>query len=311
MKTTTFATLLREYEKQATNPDSETAYATALSDLATAVAFSVLKKCIDVAHNETLVKVRQSLARDLHTLDTIAHASETAYATRYTADGDTTTVIADKDAYSVLTALCAESLGDGIDLQHTAVLAILEETRKATERGQQPPEFMEKPYSVRRLKRKVWINTADSVKGWETVETTPIQEVYKAVRREIENNKALHTDPKSGYTYLEELATDSETDTDSVIYRRFGKYADIGGAVTDFNGKETAYTADRATAETMDTLLEALNLTARQAEILQLRLRGYGYKAIATYIGIRPDSVRDCMKAIQRKATAIGLTAEK
>jgi DNA-binding CsgD family transcriptional regulator len=58
-------------------------------------------------------------------------------------------------------------------------------------------------------------------------------------------------------------------------------------------------------------LIEKLNLTKRQATILQLRLKGYGYKAIATYIGTSTDNIKGQIKELRRKAKRIELTPEK
>lgn len=290
----TFKDLLTAY---GSNPnDGETLYA-----LATAVAYSVLKKCIDVSQNKALIQVRQSIAKDTHTLKQIEYANANAYETTYNADGERVQRVKDKDSIQALNTLCAECLGDGLDLVNDAVIAILDETRQQSEREPLEPVNLERPYTVRRLKKKVWIKTADSVDGWETVETAPIQEIYKAVRRSIDSSRAVQTDPRNGYTYIEDLSKDPETDSDTVIYRRFGKYADIGGAVVDFNRKEIAYTADMQTAKDLDALVEMLNLTPRQAKVLALRQSGYGYGAIATYLGIqKPNAVRVC-KQIQSK----------
>lgn len=293
-----FATLLTAYATDPTN-------ATALTDLAKAVTYSVLKKCIETSQNPILTKTRQSIARDF---DRIAYATANAYETTYTADGDEQRTVKDKDLDKALTDLCKSSFGDGIDLVHDAVVAILTETAKQTDRDPDKAVDLERPYTERRLKRKVWIKTADSVNGWETVQTTPIQEIYKAVRRSIQNNRSLQTDPRNGYTYIEDISTDPETDIDTVIYRRFGKYADIGGYATDTNGKETFYTADPETVKDLDTLIDKLQLTAKQARVLSLRQSGYGYKAIATYLGVTQRAVAKTVKAIQVKAVAIGLT---
>lgn len=304
--TNTFVNLLRAYEQQASTgrtSQTETAYTNALTDLATAVAYSVLKKCIDVSQNNALKQVRQSIARDTHTLQNITYASDNAYTTTYNAEGDRVQTVADKDLSNALDKLCAETLGDGIDLVNDAVIAILQETEKAKERnsGTLTPQFMEAPYTVRRLKRKVWIKLEDSVNGWETVETKPIQEVYKAVRRAIDSSRAAQTDPRNGYLYIEDFATDTESESVETVYRRLPKYADIGGAVTDFNGKETVYTADDETVTDIDKLVEMLNLSARQAKVLQLRQSGHGYKAIATYLGVdHSNAVRVC-RQIQAK----------
>lgn len=352
----TFTTLMLEYTRQA-NPSTRTSekdYTKALTDLATAVAYSVLKKCIETSQNQALIQVKRDIARDTALLNNIKYAQDNAYEYRYNKDGERVLVIKDKDLHTALDKMCAETMGEGIDLVHEAVISLMTEYEKATqrtlytlydqndkeiysgyERPQDIPEsitestyldndyyieimtmnnhiqWLEKPYTIRQLKRKVWIKVEDSKNGWETTTTTPIQQVYKAVRRAIEQSRAVQTDARNGYTYLEDLARDEETDTEQVIYRRLPKYADLGCNVTDFNGKETAYTADTQTVQDMDTLVEKLNLSKKQAEVLKLRLSGYGQRAIATYLGITPQAVQCTLKALQGKAVAIGLQPTK
>ena len=86
------------------------------------------------------------------------------------------------------------------------------------------------------------------------------------------------------------------------IYYRLQKYADLGGY--NVNGN---YTADRQTMTEYNAIMGKLNLTARQAEVLALRMRGHGYKAIATYLGVTKRAVSKTMEQIQKKALAIGL----
>jgi len=57
----------------------------------------------------------------------------------------------------------------------------------------------------------------------------------------------------------------------------------------------------------MDTLIELLELTARQAQVLKLRLAGHGEKAIATCLGVKPDSIRNISRQVQQKALKAGL----
>lgn len=297
-----YATLAEITTTTATDPRKE--YSNALTDLATAIAYSVLKKCINTGYNETLVEVRHELTRDRQTLTNVAHCSEHATRLTYNTDGDMTQETIDNDCKKALTTLASVGLGDGLDLVHTAIVAILEETAKQTERGETID--LERPYTVRRLKKKVWIKSADSVNGWETVETSPIREVYKAVRRSIDVSRAAATDPRNGYSYIEELSTDNESGEETTIYRRLTKYADLGGYACDYNGACTLYSVDSESVTDTETLVDALNLTKRQAQALKLRESGYGYKAIATYLGIRPDSVRDIFKAIQKKVKSCG-----
>lgn len=305
-----FAELLRQYEQQATTrtPQTEKDYTTALLNLATATAYSVLKKCIETSQNRTLVQVKRDIAKDTALLNRIEYAQNNACEYRYNKDGEKVLVIKDKELHTALTKLCSETLGEGVDIVHTAVITIMQETEKARERNNGlVANFMEQPYTIRRLKRKVWIKAEESANGWETVTTTAIQETYKAVRRAVEQSRAVQTDAKNGYLYISQLATDEQSGTEETIYRRLPKYADLGGSVCDFNGKETAYTADEQTAEDIDALVEKMNLSKQQADILKLRLSGYGYKAIATYLGVRPDSITKQIKRIRDKAITIGL----
>lgn len=315
--TTTFETIVHDYEIIAQYKDTKDAplsdgekqdYDTALITLATTVAYSVLKKCINVSNDKSLKAVRASLTRDTKALAMIEYTADTAHKATYTADGDYTVETVDTDLHRRFNELTAMTIGDGMDIMHTALVATLNETNKAKERngGHLVDNFfLVTPYTVRRLKRKVWIKVEDSVNGWEEVETTPIQEVYKEVRRYIESQRAVKVGA-NGYTYLEDIAHDTDTDTDTVIYRRFGKYADMGGEVKDFNGQITAYTVDTESADKVDTIIAKLNLTAKQLKVLQLRQSGYGYKAIATYLGVTQRAVAKTCKAIQDKATKAG-----
>lgn len=301
---TTFADLVKAY-----NADPESAKT--LTDLATATTFAVLKKVINTTGNPMLQTVRKELTRDLHDLDRLAYSNDNATRLAFNSDGDLVSEVLDPALVKAAADLAGLPLGDGLDLVNDAVVAILSERAKQADRDLGLPLDMERPYTVRRLKRKVWIKTAESVKAWETVETTPIQEVYKAIRRSIDNSRSMQTDPRNGYTYLADLATDPESGDQTAIYRRLPRYADIGGHVCDFNGKETvATTADRETVESLDRLVAAMNLSDREATVLKYRLSGYGKKAIATAMGLSESSVATMQRRIKDKATASGLTVK-
>lgn len=300
-----FATLMTDFAHHANTDPTAPEYVTALTDLATAVAYSVLKKCINTSYNETLTAVRSDLSRARHDLDRMAYASDHAYRTVYNTDGDEVTEVSDPSCETALAELSRSTLGDGLDLVNEAVCAILSEVEKQTARGEAVD--LEAVYTARRLNRKVWIKTAESVGAWETVETSPIREVYKAVRRSIMASRAMQTDPRNGYSYLEDLSTDPESGAVETIYRRLGKCADLGGYATDFNGQATFYTVDRASVDRYDSLVASLNLSKKQATVLSLRMSGHGNKAIATYMGVTENSVKGAVNAIREKARAVGL----
>lgn len=277
-----------------------------LTDLATAVAYSVLNKCIDPqrktaadretvsdnGYNPALVQLKRGIAADLATLDNLRTATNKATRMTHNADGDLVSDVVDKDADRAAAALVGETLSDGIDLVNAAALAILEQAAEHAA----APAWLDTPYTVRRLSRRVYIRAEDS-RAYRDETTTPIQEVYRAVRQAVQDSRATQTDPRNGYTYIEDSADGLET-----IYYRLHKYADLGGY--DCNGN---YTADRETVTEYETLVERLDLTDRQAQVLRLRMQGKGYKAIATYLGVTQRAIAKTVEQVQKKALAIGL----
>lgn len=300
---TTFADCIKQYN---TDPADEQA----LTDIATAVAYAVLKKVINATSNPTLQTVRKELTRDIEDLELLSYANDGATRLTFSADGDIETETIDPSLVSAAAKLAGLPLGDGLDLVHEAIVAILDETAKQAEREPGQPTDLERVYTVRRLRRKVYIKVEDSAGAWETVKTTPIQEIYRAVRRSIKYSRAMQTDPRNGYTYLADLATDTESGAVETVYRRLPKYADLGGRVCDFNGAETVpTTADTATVNGVDEIIAALNLSDRQATIVKYRLSGYGYKAIATATGVSDSAIKGQIAEIRRKWSAAGLKA--
>ena len=291
----------------------------ALTALATAVAHSVVGKLIDPQRktaaerqtvsdsglNPAMVALRRGIAAD-----NTRRNMDAATAIAYNADGDAVREVVDADAERAAAKLCAECLTDGIDLVQTAALALWEQAQDhAAGAG-----WLDIPYTVRRLSRRVYVQVDESA-AYADTETTPIQEVYRAVRRAVQDSRAVQTDPRNGYMYIEELTADG-LDT---IYIRLGRYADMGGyavngSLSDMDGAPAGYgtgdglcTADSETAKDAAALLAALNLTAKQARVLKYRMQGYGYKAIATACGVTQRAIAKTVEQIQRRAGEIGL----
>lgn len=306
----TFADLLTDYETAYTNG---TDYTAPLYALATAAAQSVVKKCIDPqrkaattretvsnsGHNAALVDVRRGIVADFATLDNLTAAHNAAYAWKFNKDGYIISEVVDSAAEKAATALQGETLSDGIDLVQSAVVAILEQS---ADHATAAAGWMETPYNVRRLSRKVVIKSEESAK-WEDVETSPIREVYRHIRREVQNSRAMQTDPRNGYLYIEDTAADPDSTQLETIYRRLNKWADLGGYTHDGH-----YTADMQTVVDYESTIAALNLSDRQATVVKLRMSGYGYKAIGTYMGIDHSNVIRICKQIQNKAEKVGFT---
>lgn len=301
-----FETLKRDFE---TAMNSGKDYTPELLELSTAIAAACLNKCIDPqrknaaerdtvsdsGHNPALLNLKRGIFHDLHLLENTRTAADKATRTHYNADGDMVTETADPAALAAFGELIGETLSDGLDLVNTAAAELIEQ---AAEHADPAAAWLDTPYTVRRLARKVYIKSEDSA-AYRDEETTPIQEVYKAVRRAIQNSRAMQTDPRNGYTYIEDTTADG-LDT---IYHRLQKWADLGGYDRDGH-----YTADPVTVDTYEKTLAALNLSDRQLTVINLRMRGYGKKAIGTYLGIDPNNVGRVLRQVQAKAEKIGFT---
>lgn len=314
-----FAILLANYEAALANDED---FTEALYELSQAAAASVVKKCIDPqrksatlreevsnnGHNPALSAVRRGIMADMALLKNTAEAHAAATNWKFNDNGDIVTEVVNQAAEKAAAALQGETLTDGIDLVHAAALAILE----MSEAHAAALGWMESPYTARRISRRVYVKMEDSAK-WEEEETSPIREVYRCIRREVQNSRAMQTDPRNGYTYIEDVTVDPDSTAVETIYRRLGKYADLGGYTCDMNGKpkfDGTYTADMQSVMDYNDIMERLNLTERQATIVNLRMRGYGFKAIGTYLGIDHSNVVRCMRQVQKKCEKIGFTPE-
>ena len=191
--------------------------------------------------------------------------------------------------------------GDGLDLVQCAALSLLEEINKAHERHGEtlPDNWTEETYTQKTIDKRVMIQTEDSAK-WIEKDTCPITQAFRAVRDCIQRSRGVQL-ASLVYSYIEDYATD-ETGAEEQIYKRIPKYR----TEIDENG-----TTKQANTEYITETVNTLNLTGTQAETLRLRLRGYGYKAIASYTGKSKQAVQKTMKQIQTKALAIGLNAGK
>lgn len=317
MKNTT-TTIRKDFE--AIKRDFETAYASGndytkeLTALATVFAFSVVNKCLDPqrksateretvsdnGYSPALRELRAGIRADLNALENLRDNTNRATVNRFTADGDMETITADADALEAVNTLLGECLTEGIDLVQEAILAILEQAQEHAS-GE---TWLDMPYTVTRLSKRVLIREKGDTVAYKDDTTTPAREIFRAVRRLVQKSRAVQTDPRNGYSYIEDFATDEHGGME-VIFHRLQKYADLGG--NDCNGN---YTVTEGSALEYYTVLERLHLTEKQAKIVSLRVRGYGYKAIATATGTREDNVKLILKRIREKCVEMGFTRE-
>ena len=291
-------------------------YAQELLELSTAVAYSVIKKCKDPQRkaateretvsnsgcNPAIVQIWREIGADVHALDTLRDCADRATAWGYNQDGDAVLETMDADAAAAVVSLVGERLGEGIDLVQTAAAALLEQAAAYAHTG---AGWLDAPVTVRRLARRTYTRL-DTPVDWRDYETVPMVEVFAAVRRAVDQSRAVQIDPRNGYSYLEEMSQDGETGALETIYRRLHKYADMGGR--DAHGLQTA---DTQTAVDVETMLNSLELTPRQEAIIWKRLQGMSLRAIAEDLGVSDMAIRKTMGKIQKKAVALGYFQEK
>lgn len=289
-------------------------YTNELNQLARTIAASVVKKVLDpqrkaAVMNENvsdsgqsrpLIAARASIQRDSRRADMVRSLADTATRTAYDKQGRCYTEVVNKDADKVLSLFVHEAYGDGLDLVQEAALALLTLAQTHAAKGE---GWLDMPFAVRRLDRRVYLRLSDSA-AYKDVETTPIREAFVSVRRLIENARSVQA-VQNGFSYIKELTPDGL----DAFYYRLGKYADLGGYdVQGYDRQGKLYTASAEGARSVDSIIAALNLTPKQAQVVALRMQGRGYKQIATYLGITRQAVQNALAKVQAKAEKIGFT---
>lgn len=210
-------------------------------------------------------------------------------------------VTQDKVLQAIYTDLVTNTHGgDADDLIQVAAVAILQQMRRMQAVGDKID--LESVYTKKTLKKRTLVISGGNKLNYINKDTTGIQEIFRAVRSYINSNK--HRYLISNFSYLQAVAKD----TQEVYYYRLPKYADLGGYIQDYNGKNTFYTvSDNATDDIarVKQIIDTLKLTATQAEILKLRLQGLSYREIAARRGTSATAVLKTIKQIQAKAINI------
>lgn len=308
-----------------------------------------------------MLALRREVYDDTESLSALRDCTNRASRLAFNADGDIVREVVDKAADRAAAALAAERLGDGCDLVNEAAAAILEQCEAQEKRtyyryfdehdkliyeGWEKPADVDKfntylwddsyceavkgcglvawldtPVAVRRLAKRTYADR-EAVATWKDAESTPIQEVFRAVRRYIANTRAVQTDTRNGYAYIADIARDDESGTVETIYCRIGKFADLGGYAANGRTPEQlagapawyasgdacgdGYTVGAATVDRVGDICAALNLSARENAVLNLRLRGLSTVAIAKRLGIGEKTVRRAVADMQDRAAACG-----
>lgn len=304
MYTLNYQELCSKFEKEVNTGAN---YSETLSMLSRAIVSSALKKIDDKTDDPIIKSKRQSLMVDCRTAERSADVLSDTHDVKINQDGEYELVVKSDcksrvDTINSKKKYWKDTVGDTFDLVQTASLALLEEVAEQLADGN---DFSLTRVKVERtLDKRVYIQDTSSAKLVDK-EVMPIQVVYRKVRAVIASEK--HVQDKSVYTYTEWAMTDDDG-VSYTAYKRNLKYADVGGNVCDFNGSPVVYTADDSIVDKTDDIIDAMQLTERQALVLKYLRQGYGIKAIASYLGCSHQAVAKIRKQIQAKAEKVGLT---
>ena len=276
--------------------------------------YATLKKVNKASANPMTMRMQRDLTADLASNAARLYAIDNDHDIAYNADGDPATVYNDLHTYTP--TLCAATLSDATDLLQTALLTIWTETVGVITGRPTDLEshWLTMPTAVRRLRKRVYIHDdPTAASAWEDVQVSPIQTVFRAIRRDIQASRAVQVNNK--YVYLDDTVNDpDDPDRAERVYRRLDRLTASLAAddmTTDIYGDRAVATYATATptaVDDADRIVSVLDLTTRQSTVLAYRLQGYGNKAIATRLGVTENSVKGAINNIRAKATAHGYT---
>lgn len=190
--------------------------------------------------------------------------------------------------------------GEGMDFVNVAIVAFLNEEKKAHERNVNTCIFWtQKEYSEMDIDKRVIIQRDDSAKKREFTRI-PAKVVYQKLREYIVSNRGVRIDEK--HVFIEEIVQ-NENGTEEQLYHRLK------------NGMQFAYYDYTEMHENTCNLLQASiviqsfldTLTAKEQKVLDLRMQGHGYKAIASYSGVTQRAIAKTTYSLQKKAEKAGL----
>jgi len=155
-----------------------------LDTLAQAVASSVLKKVYDPQGkaaekrvtvtkggcNPHIAELRRELYADSAMLRNLTDSGNAAFGHQFNNDGEFVSVVLDDEAESRFNSLIVRGLGDGLEIKHEVICALLEMSEKYACNG---VGYLTAPIVNRRINRRVLIKDTDTA-AWVDDETTPI-----------------------------------------------------------------------------------------------------------------------------------------
>lgn len=201
--------------------------------------------------------------------------------------------------------LLDRSIEDGSDLVQAAALEILEQAAMHADES----NWMDKDIQVERKKKHV-------VRYGEKPETVcedsrPIRQVFRAIRRNVQNTRAVAFDPACKYIYIQDIESEYGMPADTVFYR-MDAFSDIGGYTVNHasipgapaamgNSFNELASGDMETIDDMYRRLNSLDIGKKDRELVHRRLQGLSLNDIAIARGVSRQAIQNAARRIRNK----------
>lgn len=187
------------------------------------------------------------------------------------------------------------SVSDATDFVQDAALAIMTESEKAKARSacDASGAWMHSEYTYTAPNKHIIAQGIDenTTIPYCDYSTVPVKEVYRTVSRSIDNSRSVKA-ASDRYTYIEDM---QET---GVYYRQLAYTMACADGTTDEN-----------TVEAIRRYTQMLKLTDKELQLLENRMKGYGYNTISRITGIGESTLKMRAQRLRKKASKAFLQA--
>ena len=186
-----------------------------------------------------------------------------------------------------------ETNGDGLQVAWTFFETLEGKLDEIQNENENLCDWMRTKRTVKDFDKRTAIKLNDS-KALKEFSISPLQEGYRAARDFVQS----HVCPDCRRQKAVYIDDETQETIDGILYKQ-RIYIEIPCAQSEIASSETL-----EQTKTLEKLVESLNLTTIQKQVLKFRLKGYGIRAIATYKGTSFQAVAKTLKQIQVKAFA-------
>lgn len=279
-------------------------FSNSVQQIAYCLTYSVLSKLTgkskSAVYDETCVKVALDMFNDYAKMEDLNHARMNAYSVGVNKKGNYKRVVEDEKSAKIIREYMRDKFTNlnSWDTFQTATTAVVECIRDIVMEGKPIcMNTLEEPFKVTKLSRLVYpIGVTLDESNLKTEEITRLKYLFRVIRNGIESLKGARIGTTQ-YNY--EIDHMNTKEQDYIYFHRYSKYADING-VSNENG---VITRQESWNEVME-IINGMQLTKRQRQILSMRLQGYSELAIAQTLGCSQSNIHQHIEKIRKAYNA-------